>query len=276
MERFYPTLLIDALSAIHASSHSILVATAGVDNPTVDTKVLDNLQQDLSRARKECVDVALSPAVLSNIDNCISVLTSVPDAHSTLPNMLLMTENAIRSELEVRLFMFIPPEDANWYEQAARFGPSVAAAFPSSADDIREAGNCYAMGRYTAAVYHAICALEPALRALSHNVKVKWKPNQTTWAAAIREIEDAVKALATGKGARRIAQRLAFLSQATTHFRYFKDAWRNDAAHARLKVAEKADAERMLNHARSFMELLSSRLHERGVAVPSPSAAGSS
>ena len=62
--------------------------------------------------------------------------------------------------------MFIPDRQAGYYEQEELFGSEVHTNFESTRDDVKEAGNCYATGRYTACVFHCMRVLEKGLHAL--------------------------------------------------------------------------------------------------------------
>ena len=151
-------------------------------------------------------------------------------------------------------------DDKIWFENTALFGAEVANAFPSATIDIKEAGTCFALGRYTAANFHAMCALEPAFRALAANVGVKWT-HKTVWGTAINDIENKIKSLKITKANQ---NQLTFLSQAASQFKHFKDGWRNGTMHARGQGASQLEAKLVLVSVKEFMILLSSRLKERG------------
>jgi len=278
MKRFYPATLLGLLSEIQQCADYI--NSASTQESQIDPELIKGLQEGLPKLRAECVAIDLPPSVLSNVDVLLTCLRESESCRHTA-HLEITLANAINVELKSRLFMFIPPEDARWFNQEAKFGPRVAWAFPSAAADIWEAGNCYAAGRYGSAIYHAICALEPALRELARNVKVKWRPATTTWGTAVRQIEAKIAALLSPKPkvagqrqrrmAKKVLERQAFLRDGAKEFKYFKDKWRDPMAHARLENVEKEDAETVLTHARSFMVHLSSRLKEKGVVGPPPS-----
>jgi hypothetical protein len=182
-------------------------------------------------------------------------------------------QNGVETELKARRFMYVPPDQAACFDLGDGFGPEVAQAFPSATFDIREAGNAYAADLFTPSVFHAMRALEPALMQLARNVGVKWKnPESVTWGEAIRKTEERINTVLAPKAKTKHQRaRNDFLSEAVKEFRVFKEAWRDNAAHGRLKEAEKQDAEKVLIHARLFMLHLSSRLHEPGAAGPPPS-----
>lgn len=173
--------------------------------------------------------------------------------------------NHMEKALAERVYIWVAPERKDWCNLEQGFGPEVARAFPSAASDIAEAGNCYGAGLYTAAVYHSICALEPALKALAKHLKVKWHPASMTWGTALRMTEEKIHQVISPKAKTKAdLARRDFLAQAAKEFRYFKEAWRDNTMHARLKDADQGEALRVLEHAKSFMEHLASRLSEPG------------
>ena len=245
MKRFYPDALMTLLWSIQ-TSHILLEMDARTDPPTaVDKSLIATLPDMITKAIAACSDLELPASLMSNMDVILAMLKD-PDEHRNLPGALGLFVNGMLTELGQRQFMFMPGRDAEWFERPALFGQEVAMAFPSAEEDIREAGSCYAAGRYTASVYHAICALEPALKSLALSVRAKWNPTSTTWGRAVGAIEAAIVQIPVGKGDRK-----QFLSEAAAHFRFFKDAWRNDAMHARLKIAKESDAKDILAHVRA-------------------------
>lgn len=168
----------------------------------------------------------------------------------------------IRDECFFRYCVLLPPDMGADIGNQHPFGEAVWSAFPSSREDVRESVLCLALGRHSAAVYHAMCALEPAMKALARSVKAPWDPNRSTWGMALAGIEKQIRSLSSAPAKSRNAGRLTFLSQLAAEFRYFKDGWRNNVMHARLKMAEREEAERVIDHVRGFMTLASSRLHE--------------
>src|SRR5262249_3260797 len=82
----------------------------------------------------------------------------------------------VDSEMKKRLFFSVDAGFDKYYvstlnvlleEIRSPFGALVDAAFPNAKMDMIEAGNCLAVGRNNAAVYHLICAAEIGLRVLA-------------------------------------------------------------------------------------------------------------
>jgi hypothetical protein len=114
-----------------------------------------------------------------------------------------------------------------------------------------EAGTCFALGRYTASVYHAMCALEPAIASLAKKMKVQH--SERRWKTVLDEVGKAIRVAQTqAKGAAR-TRRLDFLAEAAEQFNWIKDAWRNHTMHARAKY-DRGTSESILEHVQGFME----------------------
>lgn len=159
------------------------------------------------------------------------------------------------------LFFVVPPERKWVYLDPEKwFGPAVAAKFPDTRRDIRDACQCFSLGQWTATVFHSMRVLERGLRDLA--ARVNTTPSAPieleNWKNIIDQIEKAIRAK---EGVTKSAQKsedLEFYSTAAVEFRYFKDAWRNHVAHSRSDYDEQ-DSMRVLSHVRDFMNHLTTR-----------------
>jgi hypothetical protein len=64
-------------------------------------------------------------------------------------------------------FVAVAPDLEAYIDQDALLGDAVTAKFPDAVVEIRNAGNCLAVGCSTAAVFHLMRVVEFGLRALS-------------------------------------------------------------------------------------------------------------
>jgi hypothetical protein len=144
----------------------------------------------------------------------------------------------------------------NWQRDWA----SVLRAFPSAESDIKAGVDLWALEHPTASVFHFMRALEHGLRALAKDVGKSF--DVQNWQNIIEQIEAEIrtigKALPTGAIK---SKRLQFLSEAAKEFVYFKDGWRNYVSHNKGAYDER-QAHNTLEHVKSFMTTLSSRLNE--------------
>jgi hypothetical protein len=132
-------------------------------------------------------------------------------------------------------------------------------SFPSAEADILPAVDCWALGHSTAAVFHAMRVLEHELRALATDVGRNYDTQQ--WYNIINEIESEIKKIGNLPKSPGKNERLRFLAEAAKEFVHFKDAWPNYVSHARGRYDE-YQARSILEHVRSFMNVLASELHE--------------
>lgn len=161
--------------------------------------------------------------------------------------------NTLRCECEEKLFIFVPPEKAKFYERSNPFGERVGSAFPNVAYDLREAGDCLALGRNTACVFHLMRVLERGLAAMAIKFGLEWE--HRNWQQVIQDIEAELRN--RSKAPKTTAERadLEFYSQTAAHFLIFKDAYRNFTAHARGRFDEH-EATRLFENIHVFMEKL--------------------
>ncbi|MGA2270227.1 MAG: hypothetical protein ABSH44_17280 [Bryobacteraceae bacterium] len=158
-------------------------------------------------------------------------------------------------ELETRRFFFVPDERAGYYssdvlpwdralgKRMEFFGP-VIAAFPSAEDDIREAGNCFALDRPTATVFHLMRVMEAGLKAVSKALGVAYSSN---WGACIADIE------------KQGQQSDPFFKEAVAYLRSVKNVWRNPTMHIERMYSE-PEAERIFQAVQAFMVHLATQL----------------
>ncbi len=100
-------------------------------------------------------------------------------------SLALLSENigklvkVLPDEADTRLFVPIPSELSYLYESTRPpFGEAVERVFSIAIDDIRDAGNCLALGQGTATVFHLMRVLEAGLRGLAKQLNVTYAP---TW-----------------------------------------------------------------------------------------------
>ncbi len=181
------------------------------------------------------------------------------------------------SELKSKIFFHVPSEKAKYYSDllpdppsplqkpklpTPPFGTEAPNAFPSIIYDAKEAGNCFALGRNTACVFHLMRVLEIGLTALGAVFAVSLA--HTNWAPAIEQIESKIRDMhkdPVWKALPDCKEQQEFYSQAASHFVVLKDAWRNYTAHARGKYDDD-EAESIFRNVRGFMQKLATRLHE--------------
>ena len=171
--------------------------------------------------------------------------------------------NCIEAEIGSKLLFYVEKEKAKYYDCNDLLSEISATGFPIASQELMKAGDCYALDQNTACVYHCMRALEIGLRALAADVGVVWSVQQ--WHVVINEVEKAIKNIGNSLPAGQAkSERMQFLSEAAKEFAWFKDGWRNYAAHAHASY-DSARARKVLEHVCAFFDVISLHLTEERV-----------
>lgn len=186
-------------------------------------------------------------------------LVNIPNTY----NELTLIIRTIKAELRSKLFLYIPSHAAKYYEYGDILSDAGKTAFPLAYAELKLSGNCFAMSLHTACVFHSMRAAEIGVRALGRDLKVSFSSSidHAGWHSILDQIDLKIrdmKNLSKGQGKK---EDLEFYSTSASQFRYFKDAWRNQVAHARADFTED-ESIKVLDHTRDFFEALSKRLIE--------------
>jgi hypothetical protein len=106
-------------------------------------------------------------------------------------------KSTFEAELQSKLFTFILPHRAEYFSDE-NVGTEISAIlrhmgeFANAKTDLVEAGNCFAAGRFTAAVYHLMRTAEYGLVAVAACVGVS-ENKRTSWDKLIQGIESEIK-----------------------------------------------------------------------------------
>jgi hypothetical protein len=180
---------------------------------------------------------------------------------------MLSVKDMVRSELEARKFLLIPPPDDKKVRQARPFGNQVYRAFPSARTELTNAGTAFAVELYTACVFHLMRAAEIAMRALCNDrgiTQIKGAPvHMMQWHQIITALEAEnliISNWPNSLGEIKV-QAQEFYSGAAAQFRGIKDEWRNHVSHTRTDYS-RSRAEEANHHVNRLMRTLSSRISE--------------
>lgn len=165
--------------------------------------------------------------------------------------------------------------DLSGYLDGHPFGIDVVLAFPSAAEDIRQASNCLAFECNTACVFHLMRAVEWGMRSLCTDLgirktrrtkksgKVLYSPIEySEWEKILDQlrvtVDTKLSRLKRGKEKQALQE---FYHPALQELRAFRDAWRNHVMHTRAEYSRE-DALAVFGHVKRFMIKLASRINE--------------
>ncbi len=177
------------------------------------------------------------------------------DELRTLPKMLKAleeTQQRIWDELNERTYVQIPVGSAMYYEPSTPpFGQKVFDQFSSAIDDVREAGNCLALERSTAVVFHLMRVMEAGLKVLAKELGIAYAPS---WESYLKQIAIAVEGDWKSKTAAEKARQPLY-KELAGDLHAVKIAWRNPTMHI-VKKYTPDEAMQVYNCVRQFMQRL--------------------
>jgi hypothetical protein len=171
--------------------------------------------------------------------------------------------DALYAEIKDKLFVFVPERRRKFFHPRNFMSDGIKPAFPKGRIEMAEAGRAYAVGLFTACVFHSMRAVEIGLRAMAADLSVQFPfpLEQADWEGMIRQIESKIAAMKDLPKSAQKDQDQHFYSGAAIQFRYFKDAWRIRVAHSRGSYDE-TSALGVIEHATTFLQHLSKRVKE--------------
>jgi hypothetical protein len=186
----------------------------------------------------------------------------------TLRLLIVELQGRLIDELSAPRFFSVTDKEADHYNNPRKEWESVLGRFGSAVVDIEEARKCYALARYTAAVFHCLQVVEVGLIALGGFIGVT--DPLSGWTAVTKRL----KTIVDKKYSERTdfeKEHFAFLEQVQATAEALKNAWRNKVSHVqgRLAVALGGEftpeiAEEIMMATRSFMRRLAEEMPTDG------------
>ena len=157
--------------------------------------------------------------------------------------------------------LIIPTANRKYYEQEVPiFGKAVADALPEAAQEISEAGKCFALDRWTACIFHLMRALELSLHRIAKELGIAFPApiELQDWGTIVKKIDSRIDELEKQSRSQQKSEDLRFYSTLNLEFSWFKNAWRNSISHARESYNEE-QAANILGHVGKFLNEIAQR-----------------
>ena len=218
--------------------------------------------------------------LMSHVYGELIKLNCPVSAESTLKPRNLMSQNALKygtlrkivDEIDGRIrdeikstyaFSLNQIEAAFFNPPMPLLGMDVALKFESASFDIEESGKCHALGRSTAAVFHAFRVLEVGIKAVAQCLSVQGleKPGMQNWGKILEAIEASVKSIWPSERQRDHGDGELFWEVYTLMVAIKTP--RNGTMHPARKYTEQ-EADRLLRVIGDIMMRLASRIDEAG------------
>ena|ERR1700732_5047986 len=215
---------------------------------------VNGLKATLTEMRDECekLDLISTTDLVTHIESEVH-LKGQNYTYVDLSNHLDTLCFSFAKELRKNSCFRIAADKDKYFEKDDLFGLEVSKAFGSCVDEIRNAGNCYALEQDEAVVFHLMRVLERSLGVLAKKFGVDF--SHTNWHNVIEEVEKKIRKMDSSFGADWKEQQ-KFCAQAATHFMFLKEAWRNHVMHVRDVPYDEGRALSIFSHVREFMQAL--------------------
>lgn len=223
------------------------------------------LDESIASIKALCEELNLNSG-LEHIKRLQDERPHLEERFGRLADLIREVRQRVEDDLKIVYFLHVPAAKVEYYDKPI-FGKKVEDRFSDSIDDIREAGNCYALGRWTGVVHHCMGIVQCGLMAVASHFGSQIDIYLHDWNTIITKIEGEVAAkrkIATSPTAtndqksewRKIEP---IYSEIISDARAMKDAWRNPTAHFRRQYDE-AQAKKVLEKVGDFMRNLAINL----------------
>ncbi len=188
------------------------------------------------------------------------------DMHDTAPEVISSLVDSLHETvvdaLRNRKFLYMPLSDVAFYKSDHLFPKNLVDRFPDAISDAIDAETSYAVGLYTACVFHSMRVAEHGLRFIAAELKVDITDNGkpcpvefATWEKVIREVETKRNELRRETKSSALIEQQRYYAEACSHCAHLKDWFRNDAMHSRRSYVQ-AEGLAALSRVAEFMALL--------------------
>lgn len=165
-------------------------------------------------------------------------------------------------EMDGQLFLYVPSHRSDFFDPIKPlFGSDFANHFGSAERDSRKAGVCFAVGQYTASVFHLMRVMEICLRAAEDSLQLPPSMDRN-WGTMLERWHSA-KIVTFPSSIPIYKAHESFYKDIRATLCAVKDAWRNPTMHVERDYEEE-EAEEVLVSVRSFARKLSAQLDEKG------------
>lgn len=232
--------------------------------PICTDKFLEKLAWVMEAVAILCEGFEADPSLRSQVEKLRSELKehAVDRREAVLQARIDAIIEGIENNLTSRKFMFIPPDEASYWNNTEIFGHYFVLKVPEKAIlEMLQAGKCFAAGLGTACAFHCMRVAEYGLRKLARSLKVTITHKDRTvlleygdWNKVITAIRNKIADIRKNPVGPKRERQLQFYSEAADHCEYMKDIWRNELAHTR-RFYNKQEALGVISRVRDFFQL---------------------
>lgn len=247
-------------AAAHVERLAVLLKEWETPTPPENMNMDAEVPRDLRRMIAETYDkIAEAADAIGAPITKIAAIRAKKKLLARGKKMLVKDLTPINTEVRSRLqdelgetrFYCLSASCAGYYSpEEPLFGSIVEARLSRAADDISEAGKCFATGRYTASIFHIMRALEAALQ--EAGTLLGLRKVEIAWGPLLSAVHAKIEVMPKG-------QARDDWSEIQANLYHVKQAWRNDTMHPKATYTEE-EAREVFDAMKAFMRQLASKL----------------
>lgn len=211
---------------------------------------VSRLIEILNTADRNIADLPLelTKVKIKTILNSLRAGRHMRNLENTLYEIAAIRERML-DELKELKFNHVSEQQLEYYENSDFFS-QLTVKLPGIASDCSEAGNCIALERYTASVFHLMRVMELCVVELGNKLGVR-NATEKTWGALTTEMEQALRARYSRNPTQSDKTEQASYSVLLSHLNAVRIAWRNPTMHPKSSYTSE-EARDIFQHVRLF------------------------
>jgi hypothetical protein len=172
-------------------------------------------------------------------------------------------QTVLQDELQKRTFLVLDIETERFYSNQLLAGEKFKENWPKANAELIEAGNCFALNRYTGCVCHLMRSLEYALKSIEAELRITPPPPGpgNTWGSIIQRIEVKKGRRGSTNPSAEWAANANFYDNCLTFFCAIKSACRDKTFHVEATY-DKAGAQHLFDCTVAVLSKISEQLGE--------------
>jgi hypothetical protein len=206
----------------------------------------------LELLKKCCVQIDLM-GVGNDIDRAITYIKGYPTRERSQFHIEHIT-NRIIDDIQDQYFWHVKSDKRQYYMQPELFGTEVGRKFVMVAEDIGNAGSCFALNQYTATVFHLMRVMEHCVQRFGKKLKAPIDVKNENWNQIMDHVNAAIKGLPGGRNAtQRQKKRKEEFAMAAGRLDHVRIVWRNPVMHPK-ETYDEQQAQEVMTGVGKFLE----------------------
>jgi hypothetical protein len=199
----------------------------------ISAEIKTKTAKRVTHLRGLCVEAGLT-ASIATANKILNLLSDGRPKYVELGVLAEDLQERMIDELQALTILELSPQDAEYYNSPRKGWENLITRFPDIASDVEEAGKCFALSRYTAAVYHSVQIIESGLIVFGGFLQVS--DPLSGWTAVTAAMSNIVNKKKHEERSEFERANFAFIEQMHGTVESLKNAWRNKVSHSQNKL----------------------------------------